>query len=90
MTGIMKEKLTGDCLDVDSEGKSQIHTWVSGRQCSGPGKRRGRSGRTVVSRPKKTQWRRLFGGEGAGICKWMGYAEASGKVTGLGCSTHQM
>lgn len=38
MKGIMKEKLAGDHLEVDGEGKSQIHTWVYERQCNDPGK----------------------------------------------------
>lgn len=40
MTGIIKEKVTGDYLDVDGEGKSQVYTWVHGRHCNVPGKRR--------------------------------------------------
>lgn len=39
MKGIMKEKLAGDHLEVDGEGKSQINAWVHGRQCNDQGKR---------------------------------------------------
>ena len=40
MMGIIKEKVAGNCLDVDGEGKSQVYTWVHGRHCNDPGMRR--------------------------------------------------